>query len=174
MFVRTWRVKKLSLFTFSTTKLNENQRLLIERDPKRAQQYLERSLDIRVAKLGNEHHLVSRILHGLATVQDSFGNHEAAVNYHLRAIAIREKTLGKDHIQLSTSYLNLGTSYSLMEKYDQAISSKIGHKTKTQNKSFSSKLITNLIHLSCFMQRLGKFERFNQQFSHPHFLFQAF
>jgi len=54
-------------------------------------------------------------------VSDSFGDHETAAQYHLLAIAIREKTLGKDHIQLSTSYLNLGITYSLMSKHQDSI-----------------------------------------------------
>jgi len=95
--------------------------LFIARDPERAKGYLEQSLQIRVAKLGEQHKLVSRTLHGLGSISDALGDHSKAAAYHLRAISIREKVLGKDHIDLSTSFLNYGISLSLLTKFGESV-----------------------------------------------------
>jgi tetratricopeptide (TPR) repeat protein len=65
--------------------------LWIEKDPHKAKPLLERSMEINIKIVGKEHHLVSRLLHDLATIHDSFGEHDEAVKLHLQAIAIREK-----------------------------------------------------------------------------------
>jgi len=94
--------------------------LWIERNPTKAKPLLERSMEILVKKLGRDHQLVSRLLHDLATVHDSFGEHDQAVQLHLEAIAIREKSLGQNHPQLATSYEILGITYKLQDEYHKA------------------------------------------------------
>jgi len=70
--------------------------------------------------LGRDHVLVSRLMHDLATIHDSFGEHEQAVQLHQEAISIREKSLGPNHPQLSTSYEVLGITFKLMKQPKRA------------------------------------------------------
>jgi len=59
-------------------------------------------------------------MHDLATIHDSFGEHDQAIQLHLDAIAIREKTLGPNHPQLGTSYEILGITYKLKNEYKKS------------------------------------------------------
>eukprot|EP00005_Dracoamoeba_jomungandri_P005444 CAMPEP_0174258426 /NCGR_PEP_ID=MMETSP0439-20130205/7418_1 /TAXON_ID=0 /ORGANISM="Stereomyxa ramosa, Strain Chinc5" /LENGTH=1085 /DNA_ID=CAMNT_0015341927 /DNA_START=79 /DNA_END=3336 /DNA_ORIENTATION=- len=95
--------------------------MLIEEDPDRAKELLERSLQIRQYHLGDFHHLVSRILHDLATVEDCYGRHEEAIALHKRAIHIRERTLGERDEQLAVSWENMGVTYKLMNRPQDAL-----------------------------------------------------
>ncbi len=63
----------------------------IERNPQKAKPLLERAMEILIKRAGKEHHLVSRVMHDLATIHDSCGQHDQAVVLHTGAIAIREK-----------------------------------------------------------------------------------
>jgi len=93
----------------------------IEKNALEAKSLLERALDIFKIHYGKEHQLVSRILHDLATVCDSFGQHQQAVELHFEAIRIREKTLGSGHPQLGTSYEVLGITYKLQGENQKAV-----------------------------------------------------
>jgi len=94
--------------------------LWIERNPQKARPLLERAMEILTKKLGRDHQLVSRLMHDLATIYDSFGQHQEAVSLHMEAITIREKSLGQNHPQLSTSYEVLGITYKLMREFRKA------------------------------------------------------
>jgi tetratricopeptide (TPR) repeat protein len=83
------------------------------KEPEVARPLLERALRIRRAKLGNDHALVSRILHDLALIHDQFGEHQHAVALHLEAIGIRKRVLGDRHPQLAVSWENLGSTYQV-------------------------------------------------------------
>mmetsp|Transcript_5855 Transcript_5855/g.14923 ORF Transcript_5855/g.14923 Transcript_5855/m.14923 type:complete len:799 (-) Transcript_5855:1102-3498(-) len=89
-------------------------------DPDQARPLLEKALRIRRALLGNDHALVSRILHDLALIHDQFGEHRAAVTLHLQAIDIRKRVLGDRHPQLAVSWENLGSTYQIMGASQQA------------------------------------------------------
>jgi hypothetical protein len=67
---------------------------LIDRDHIAAEKLLTESLTIFESQYGRLHHVISRLLHDLATVNDCYGRHEQAIQMHLEAIEIRRKTLG--------------------------------------------------------------------------------
>jgi len=92
----------------------------IERNPNKAKPILERAMDILILRTGKDHFLVSRVMHDLATIHDTFGEHDRAVQLHLEAITIREKTLGPMHPQLGTSYEILGITYKLQGELRKA------------------------------------------------------
>jgi len=94
--------------------------LHVLRDQKKAEGYLQRSLDIRRALLGENHHLVSRIYHDIAIIKDFYGHHDEAISLHLRAIKIREDTLGPENPQLAVSWESLGTTQKLARKPREA------------------------------------------------------
>lgn len=65
----------------------------IEKNPNKAREALEKALHIYEHVLGTDHHLVSRVLHGLATICDSFGEFDESIKLHMRAIGITKKVL---------------------------------------------------------------------------------
>ena len=95
----------------------------IERDAKRAEPALERAMEIYQKINGKEHHMVTRIMHDIATVRDTYGSHEEAVQLHLEAIKIREKILGNSHPFLGISHEILGITYKLMNEHHKALQS---------------------------------------------------
>jgi hypothetical protein len=77
--------------------------MYIERNPSKAKPWLERALVIYENSLGRDHHFVARILHDLATVYDSYNDHQEAIKLHLEGIKITEKALGSGHVQLAVA-----------------------------------------------------------------------
>lgn len=67
--------------------------MAIERNPSKAREALEKALQIYEKALGTDHHLVSRVLHGLATICDSFGEFDESIKLHMRAIGITKKVI---------------------------------------------------------------------------------
>jgi len=94
--------------------------LNILRDPTKAKPFLERSLSIRTKQLGTQHILVSRLLHGIGSIEATSGNYEKAITLHKQAIQIREKMQGEKHPDLTTSWELLGVAYQLGDNPQQA------------------------------------------------------
>eukprot|EP01105_Mastigella_eilhardi_P025133 TRINITY_DN672_c0_g1_i5.p1 TRINITY_DN672_c0_g1~~TRINITY_DN672_c0_g1_i5.p1 ORF type:complete len:1260 (+),score=253.54 TRINITY_DN672_c0_g1_i5:269-3781(+) len=87
--------------------------LLIEKDPPRAKQYLERALQIRLSHFGPDHPLIARCLQDLSLIADNEGDSEKAVQLCTRACEIREKALGPFHPHLATGLETLAATYKL-------------------------------------------------------------
>ena len=49
------------------------------------------------------------------------GDYDKALEYHLKALEIREKVLGKEHPDTAISYNNIGTVYYIKGDYDNAL-----------------------------------------------------
>ena len=88
----------------------------IEKDPSHARDVLERALEIFRKHYGQDDSRVSRVLHDLATVYDSYGEHDKAVQLHKEAIRIRETVSQLQQIlcfSLSlTNFPSLSTHFS--------------------------------------------------------------
>ena len=52
---------------------------------------------------------------------DKIGDYDKALEYHLKALEIREKVLGKEHTYTATSYNNIGLDYFSKGDYDKAL-----------------------------------------------------
>ena len=50
------------------------------------------------------------------------GDYDKALEYYLKAMEIREKVLGEDHINTVYSYNDIAWTYHLLGKYDDALS----------------------------------------------------
>jgi tetratricopeptide (TPR) repeat protein len=56
-----------------------------------------------------------------ATVSETLGDYPRALEYSLKALAIREEALGTNHPDTAASYNNIGSVYSKMGDYPQAL-----------------------------------------------------
>lgn len=73
-----------------------------------ARAMLERSRDIVTRALGAEHHFVGMIEGELGVVASARRDHKTALEHHLRAVAIDEKSRGPDHPDLADVLSGLG------------------------------------------------------------------
>mgnify|MGYP001189150271 CR=1 FL=1 len=61
------------------------------------------------------------VLNNLAIVYQKQGRYDEAISLHKRALAIREKKLGRDHPDVAASLNNLATIYQEQSRYGEAI-----------------------------------------------------
>src|SRR5271157_1916283 len=71
-------------------------------------------------RFGVNHANYSIALYCLADVYDNQGKYADAEGLHKRALAIREKALGKDHPQVADTLNNLAIVYRAQAKYAEA------------------------------------------------------
>ena len=57
----------------------------------------------------------------IGSVYDNQGDYPKALEYHLKALAIREKALGQDHPDVAMSYNNIGIVYSYQGDYPRSL-----------------------------------------------------
>lgn len=50
----------------------------------------------------------------------NLGEYEKALEYYMKALAIREKVLGREHPDTATTYNNIGVLYYYMQDYVEA------------------------------------------------------
>src|SRR5205823_4606245 len=86
----------------------------------RAESLLQRSLQIKEAKLGKEHAAVALTLHNLAALYGHTGQYAKAEPLYRRSLEIMEAKLGKDHPDVATALNNLAALYQSMEEYAKA------------------------------------------------------
>ncbi|CAB4023367.1 Nephrocystin-3 [Paramuricea clavata] len=60
------------------------------------------------------------ILNDLGLLYQKMGDYEQAKDYHQQALAIKEKQLSPDNVNVALSYSNLGTVYRAKDELDQA------------------------------------------------------
>ena len=85
-----------------------------------AQPLLERSLELRLKKLGPDHPGVAESLNLLGELHMAQGRFEDAERAHRRALEIREKALGPGHEQVGDSLNNLASVYIEQGRYAEA------------------------------------------------------
>jgi tetratricopeptide (TPR) repeat protein/predicted Ser/Thr protein kinase len=75
---------------------------------------------LNVLGAGEDNPIRVEALTNLALVRDAMGAYEEARALHLRALAIRERTLGPEHLLVADSLHNLGILLNRMGLYDDA------------------------------------------------------
>ena len=67
------------------------------------------------------HPFLATVYNNVGSVYNALGDHAKALEYKLKALAIREKVLPPDHPSLATSYNNIGVTYFHLKKYPLAL-----------------------------------------------------
>lgn len=62
-------------------------------------------------------------LNNLAIAYSKMGQHEAALQTHMRVLDLREKKLGRDHIDYIHTLYNIGNTHEALDQYDDALES---------------------------------------------------
>ena len=78
-------------------------------DYQQAKEYYERTLSMRLNKLGPDHVDVAHTYHIMGTLYRHMGDHRQAKEYYLRALSIRLNKLGPDHLAVAHTYHHMGT-----------------------------------------------------------------
>ena len=78
-------------------------------DYQQAKEYYERTLSMRLNKLGPDHVDVAHTYHIMGTLYRHMGDHPQAKEYYLRALSIRLNKLGPDHVVVAHTYHHMGT-----------------------------------------------------------------
>ena len=117
------------IFNLSTSLVwcGENYAFKGERD--RSIEYYERSLNIQIATLGENHDHVlllqdtetSTLYNKLGSAYDSKGEYDRAIEYYERDLKTHLATLGENHPDTAALYNNLGSTYDSKGEYDRAI-----------------------------------------------------
>jgi tetratricopeptide (TPR) repeat protein len=63
----------------------------------------------------------SDLLFQLGRCEDKFANYNKALEYHEKCLAIRLKTLGGEHPDVTVSYINIGSIWNYKGNYDKAL-----------------------------------------------------
>ncbi|CAF4142251.1 unnamed protein product [Adineta steineri] len=64
----------------------------------------------------------SPIYHQLGSIKDDQGEYPEALTYYEKSLAIKQKTLPSNHLNLADSYINIGTAHYHMGDYPKALS----------------------------------------------------
>ena len=78
-------------------------------DYQQAKEYYERTLSIRLNKVGPDHVDVAHTYHIMGTLYRHMGDHRQAKEYYLRALSIKLNKLGPDHVVVAHTYQHMGT-----------------------------------------------------------------
>ena len=78
-------------------------------DYQQAKEYYERTLSMRLNKLGPDHVDVAHTYHIMGTLYRHMGDHRQAKEYYLRALSIRLNKFGPDHVVVAHTYHHMGT-----------------------------------------------------------------
>ena len=77
---------------------------------------------VKIGELFFERSLTANILSNIGLMHWYIGqNLASALDYHFKALAIRQKIMGKEHIVLTKSYNNIAICYSDMKIFDKSI-----------------------------------------------------
>ena len=74
-----------------------------------------------LASNGSEKKNTARLFNNIAGVYCTQGNYEKALEYYEKALAIREKVLGKEHSSTATTYNNMAGVYEDQGNYEKAL-----------------------------------------------------
>jgi len=81
---------------------------------------LEKALKLGLKVYGEEHPVIASIYNNLGFTYYSLGDYEKALDYHYRALAIREKLLG-EHPETAISYNSIGLIKKSQKDYTKAL-----------------------------------------------------
>lgn len=81
----------------------------------------ELTLKILEYILGTSHPLTANMYNNIGLLQSKLGRNKSALNYHLKALEVREKiNENNKNIHVAETYLNLGTVYGNLNDYNKA------------------------------------------------------
>ena len=113
--------KRQELGTIYANGLNELASIYVTKgwliDAKRA---LDQSLETNLAILGEVHPLLGVTYGNLGTVAMLESDYQAAVDYLSKALSIEERSYGKQHLEVTSTLMNLGAAYQGLGKLDEA------------------------------------------------------
>lgn len=85
----------------------------------KAHNIIEKELELK--KLDKEFPIIASSYNDIACAYDGLGEYAEALEYHFKALNIREKVLGKEHPQTASSYHNIGSVYLHQGDLDHAL-----------------------------------------------------
>lgn len=94
--------------------------LLKVRDYAVAESKFKRLLQDRRDRLGEEHKLTAKAYYGLAIYYTVIEKHDWAIDYHMKAYAIRKKLADEDPVALAISSSGLGFSWMEVKQWEKA------------------------------------------------------
>jgi len=86
----------------------------------KAEQLLNKALEIREEILGENHHDTATSYNDLANLYDFKGEYDKSEPLYTKALKIREELLGENHPDTAISYNNLALLYELIDEYDKS------------------------------------------------------
>ncbi len=93
---------------------------LLRGDYSRATELAQRSLEIRLATLGERHIDVADSYNNLGMAAFASGDYEGSRIWHEKALALREEALGPTHGDVASSLNNLATTYHQRMRWNDA------------------------------------------------------
>lgn len=88
----------------------------------KAAEYYRQAAALKKVRFG-ESATFADTLNNLAIAYNNLGLHEEALKTHVRVLEVREKKLGKEHIDYIHSLYNLGNTYEALKQYESALES---------------------------------------------------
>ncbi|XP_046847292.1 uncharacterized protein LOC124440912 [Xenia sp. Carnegie-2017] len=101
---------------------------------RKAKDFYERAIEMITKAFGPDHFDIAMTYNNLGAVYSKMGEYEKAKDFHYdnmgeyekakdfyeRAMEIQTKTFGPDHVNIATTYVNLGSVYENMGEYEKA------------------------------------------------------
>ncbi|WP_304507710.1 tetratricopeptide repeat protein [Anaerotignum sp.] len=88
----------------------------------KAAEYYRQAAALKKVRFG-ESATFADTLNNLAIAYNNLGLHEEALKTHVRVLEVREKKLGREHIDYIHSLYNLGNTYEALKQYEKALES---------------------------------------------------
>jgi tetratricopeptide (TPR) repeat protein len=83
--------------------------------------YLEMARDIRLNTVDENHSSMAVIYSNLASVYGHLGDLDKSYEYHKKSLALYLANYGKDNLDTAVEYMNIGSTASLLKKFDISI-----------------------------------------------------
>lgn len=91
-----------------------------KKDIKKALQYYETSLNMRISTYGGDHEKIAASYSNIASVYTFMGEYEQAINYYLKSVDIYKKSK-RNYLDVALIYNNLGATYYDMDDFEKAL-----------------------------------------------------
>ena len=69
--------------------------------------FYQKSLDIKLKRLGEDHPDVATAYHNIGSIYDDQKKFKEAMSFYKKSLSIKLKKLGKNHIHLANTYYNM-------------------------------------------------------------------
>ena len=89
-------------------------------DFQKAEENLQKALEIRLKVFGPNHPSTATTYNNLGLLSFNMGNYQTAEDFYNKALGIRLEKFGEKHAETATSYNNLGLLYETMRNYQRS------------------------------------------------------